>query len=250
MGWTSCPPNKRSPCSAVRFDLYLESGPQHRKTWVSVPSLAGCCTVGPTTEKAIENARTAIRERVAFLGRYGETVPDPEPIELTVAEHVIERSLLGYGQHTFATDLEPLSPDEATRLLRWAAWSRDELVAAAVVQKVPLTVKPATGGRSAAAILSHVAGAEWAYVSSTLGTLAGGGAVVAAIESASDDPWAALAAEREALMERLSGMTPEELARVADPGGGRPPRTARRMLRRLLEHEWEHTLELRARLAL
>lgn len=234
----------------MRFDLYLESGPQHRKTWVSVPSLAGCCTVGPTTEKAIENARTAIRERVAFLGRYGETVPDPEPIELTVAKHVIERSLLGYGQHTFATDLEPLSPDEATRLLRWAAWSRDELVAAAVVQKVPLTVKPATGGRSAAAILSHVAGAEWAYVSSTLGTLAGGGAVVAAIESASDDPWAALAAEREALMERLSGMTPEELARVADRGGGRPPRTARRMLRRLLEHEWEHTLELRARLAL
>jgi hypothetical protein len=43
-------------------------------------------------------------------------------------------------------------------------------------------------------------------------------------------------------------MTPEELARVVDRGEGKPPRTARRMLRRLLEHEWEHVRELRARL--
>jgi predicted RNase H-like HicB family nuclease/uncharacterized damage-inducible protein DinB len=232
----------------VRFDLYLESGPQHRKTWVSVPGLPGCWTVGPTTEKAIENARTAIRERVAFLRGHGETVPDPEPIELVVAEHVIERSLLGYGQHSFAADLDPISPDEAARLLRWADWSREELVAAARAQTLMLAERPASGGRSAAAILSHVAGAEWSYVSSTLGRLAGGSAAVAAIERAGEDPWAALAAERQSLMVRLHGMTPEELSRVVVRGDGKPARTARRMLRRLLEHEWEHALELRARL--
>jgi len=232
----------------MRFDIYLESGPQHCKTWVSVPGLPGCWTVGPTTEKAIENARTAIQERVTFLRRHGETVPDPEPIELVVAEHVIERSLLGYGQHSFAADLDPLSPDEAGRLLRWAVWSREELVAAARAQKLPLVERPPSGGRSAAAILSHVAGAEWSYVSSTLGTLSGGSAAIAAIERAGEDPWAALAAERESLMARLRAMTPEELARVTERGEGRPARTARRMLRRLLEHEWEHVLELRARL--
>jgi hypothetical protein len=42
-------------------------------------------------------------------------------------------------------------------------------------------------------------------------------------------------------------MTSEELVRVIDRGEGKPPRTARRMLRRLLEHEWEHVRELRAR---
>ena len=40
----------------------------------------------------------------------------------------------------------------------------------------------------------------------------------------------------------------EELARVVERGEGKPPRSARRMLRRLLEHEWEHVLELRSRL--
>lgn len=231
----------------MRFDLYLESGPQHRKTWVYVPSLPGCSTVGPTTEEAIEIARTAIRERIEFLRRHGETVPDAEPIELTVADHVIERKVLGFGQQFFRTDREPLTPAEAARQIRWAEWSREELVAAARAQKVPLGAKPASG-RSAAAILAHVAGSETAYVSSTLGPLPGAGAAVAAVEAAGGDPWSALAAERAQVLERLRRMTPEELSRYTDRGEGRPGRTARRMLRRLLEHEWEHVLELRDRL--
>ena len=232
----------------MRFDLYLESGPQHRKTWVYVPGLPGCSTVAATSSEAIEAAETAIRERIGFLNRHGEDFPDPAPLDLVVADHVIERKFLGFGQGTFLTDREPLSRDEATRQLRWAGWSREELVAAARAQPRPLAVKPPTGGRSAGAILAHVAGAEWSYVSSTLGTLAGGAAVIAAIENAGDEPWPALAAEREKLMARLAEMTDDELARVADRGEGKPVRSARRMLRRLLEHEWEHVLELRARL--
>jgi hypothetical protein len=50
------------------------------------------------------------------------------------------------------------------------------------------------------------------------------------------------------LFERLRRITTEELARVVERGEGKPPRSARRMLRRLLEHEWEHVLELRSRL--
>jgi DNA topoisomerase VI subunit A len=71
---------------------------------------------------------------------------------------------------------------------------------------------------------------------------------MAAIERAGDEPWAALAAERDALMARLQRLTPEELSRVVERGEGKPARSVRRMLRRLLEHEWEHTLELRSRL--
>ncbi|MFI5258345.1 MAG: type II toxin-antitoxin system HicB family antitoxin [Candidatus Limnocylindrales bacterium] len=231
----------------MRFDLYLESGPQHRKTWVYVPSLPGCSTVGPTTEGAIEVARSAILERIEFLRRHGETVADPEPIQLIVVEHVIERRVLGFGQQSFPTDREPLTAADAARLLRWAEWSRQELLAAARAQREPLAVKPASGGRSAAAILSHVAGSECAYVSSTLGTLAGANAAVVAVEAAGEDPWEALSAERALVLERLRRMTPEELTRVIERGEGKPPRTATRMLRRLLEHEWEHVLELRAR---
>ncbi len=229
------------------FDLYLESGPQHRKTWVFVPSLPGCVAVGPTSDTAIEITRAAIAERLDFLRRHGETIPGAEPIEIVVADHVIERKLLGFGQQFFTPDAEPLTQGEARRQLRWAAWSREEFVAAARAQTEPLTVKPAAGGRSAAAIISHVAGAEWAYVSATLGTLRGGSAAIAAIEEAGEQPWDALASERRALMARLETMTPEELTRVVERNG-KPRWTARRMLRRLLEHEWEHVRELRSRL--
>ena len=100
-----------------------------------------------------------------------------------------------------------------------------------------------------AAILSHVAGSEWSYVSATLGTLPSGGAIISAVEDSPESPWDALAAERAALMARLRAMTPDELSRVVERGEGKPPRSARRMMRRLLEHEWEHTLELRSRLS-
>jgi predicted RNase H-like HicB family nuclease len=232
----------------MRFELYLESGPQHRKTWVYVPGLPGCSTVSPTSDAAVEFAAAAIRDRLDFLRRHGEVVPDPEPLDLVVAGHAIERKFLGFGQGAFPGDREPMPADEATRDLRWAEWSRDELIAAARAQPRPLHEKPAAGGRSAAAILSHVAEAEWSYVATTLGSIPGGGPIMAAIERAGDEPWPALASEREALFERLRGITPQELARVVERGEGKPPRSARRMFRRLLEHEWEHVLELRSRL--
>ena len=232
----------------MRFDLYLESGPQHRKTWIYVPSLPGCSTMSPTTEAAADGAAAAIHERLDFLRRHGEVVPDPEPLALVVAAHVIERKLLGFGQGVFPSDREPMLPDEAARDLRWAGWSREELIAAARAQSRPLAEKPATGGRPAAAILAHVAEAEWSYVGTTLGSIPGGGAIMAAIREAGEEPWAALASEREALMGRLREMSPEELAGVVERGESKPPRSARRMLRRLLEHEWEHVLELRSRL--
>jgi predicted RNase H-like HicB family nuclease len=231
----------------VLYELFLESGPQHRKTWVFVPSLPGCVAVGPTTVAAIEISKSAIAARLGFLRRHGDHQADAEPIEVVVAEHVIERQLLGFGQQFFAPDGEPLTQDEASRRLRWADWSREDLVAAARAQSEPLTVKPAAGGRSTAAILSHVAGAEWAYASATLGTLPGGSAAIKTIEEAGDQPWEALVAERAALMARLRAMTPDDLTRVVERGG-KPRWTARRMLRRLLEHESEHTMELESRL--
>jgi hypothetical protein len=230
----------------MRFDLYLESGPQHRKTWVYAPGLAGCSSVAPTTAEALEVAALAVRERIDFLRRHGGDVTSMEPFELVVAEHVIERQFLGFGQQFFDADLAPLATDEASRLLLWADWSREELVAAARAQPLPRGERPPTGGRSTIEILSHVAGAEWSYVSAALGTLPGQSAAMRDIEAAGDEPWAALAAEREAVAARLGNLTPDDLGRVVEREG-RPRWTARRMFRRLLEHEWEHVRELRAR---
>jgi hypothetical protein len=130
--------------------------------------------------------------------------------------------------------------------LRWAAGSRDEVVAVARAQPRPLELRPAAGGRSTLAILSHVAGSEWAYVSSTLGSLPGASAAIGAIERAGDEPWEALVAERATVAARIAAMTESERTGVFEREG-KSPRTARRMLRRLLEHEWEHVRELQRR---
>jgi len=230
----------------VRFDLYLESGPQHRKTWVFVPSLPGCTWTGPTTEAAIEAAPAAIGERLDFLRRHGEPAA-AGPIEVVVADHIIERKVLGFGQQSFPSDREPLTMAELASHLRWTAWSREEFVAALRAQPRPLSEKPGTG-RSAGAIVLHVAEAEWAYVSATLSGLQGRSAVIAALERAGDDPWDALAAERAPLVGRISAMTPEERDRVIEKDG-RLRWSARRMFRRMLEHESGHVEELRSRLA-
>jgi predicted RNase H-like HicB family nuclease len=54
----------------MRFDLYLESGPRHRKTWVYVPGLPGWSPVASTSAAAVEMARAAILERIDFLRRH------------------------------------------------------------------------------------------------------------------------------------------------------------------------------------
>jgi DNA topoisomerase VI subunit A len=93
-----------------------------------------------------------------------------------------------------------------------------------------------------------VAESEWSYVAATVGSLTGGNPIMAAITEAGEELWAALAAEREALVARLGALTAAELTKIVDRGEGKPVRSARRMFRRLLEHEWEHVLELQARL--
>jgi predicted RNase H-like HicB family nuclease len=226
------------------YELYLESGPQHRRTWAYVPSLPGCTWIGATSEAAIEAAPAAIGARLDFLRRHGEQAAR-RPIEVVVADHIIERKVLGFGQHSFPSDREPLTAAELASHLRWAAWSREEFVAALRALPGPLSEKPASG-RSAGAIVLHEAEAEWAYVNATLSGPQGRSTVIAALERAGDEPWAALAAERSPLMERMAAMTPDELDRVIERDG-RLRWSARRMFRRLLEHEWEHVQELRAR---
>jgi predicted RNase H-like HicB family nuclease len=231
----------------MKFDVYLETGPKHRKSMTHVLSLAGTTATGETTEAAIENTRGAIRRRVAFLRRHGEQHPDPEPIELAIAEEDTTTGWLGYALGVFGPDLEPIGEAELQRQVRWASWARDELIEVARAQPGGLRSGPPGKGRTPAEILAHVAGAERGYLNSVVGRIDGLNDAIKAVESGPDDPWDALARGREILAARIRGMTAEERSAVVQRGKER--RTARRMLRRTLEHEWEHVLELQSRLS-
>jgi predicted RNase H-like HicB family nuclease len=230
----------------MKFDIYLETGPKHRKTMTHVPSLAGTTAMGETSEIALDNTRDAIRERIAFLRRHGEDRPDPEPIVLNVAEEDTTTGWLGFAVGVFGSDLEPIPPRELDRQVRWAEWAREELIEAAKGQGGGLRGGPQGKGRTPAEILAHVAGSERAYLNSVVGPVDGLNDAIKQVEKTPDDPWEALARAREILLARIRAMTPAERRAVVQRG--KEKRTARRMLRRTLEHEWEHVLELRSRL--
>jgi predicted RNase H-like HicB family nuclease len=230
----------------MKFEVYLETGPKHRKTMTHVPGLAGTTAMGETTDIALDNTRPAIRERVEFLRRHGQKHPDPDPIELAVVEEDLTGGFLGFAIAFFGSDLEPVPPRELERQVCWAQWSREELIEVARAQPGGLRSGPPGKGRTPAEILAHVAGAERAYLNSIVGPVEGLNAQIKAVENSPDDPWDALARAREILIARIQALTPEERRAVVQRGKER--RTARRMLRRTLEHEWEHVQELRARL--
>ena len=230
----------------MKFDVYVETGPKRRKSMTHVLALPGTIATGDTLDHALDNTRGAISARIAFLRRHGEKPRDAEPIELVVAEEDTTTGFIGFAAATFGPDLEPISKPQLEKLGRQAEWAREELIEAARARRGGLRGGPPGKGRSPADILAHVAGAERAYLNSVVGPVDGLGTEIKAVEQNPDDPWAPLDRAREILVKRIRAMTEAERTRVVTRG--KEQRTARRMMRRTLEHEWEHVLELQSRL--
>jgi predicted RNase H-like HicB family nuclease/uncharacterized damage-inducible protein DinB len=226
------------------FDLYLESGPQRKKTLAHVLDLLGCVVQGDTTDEAVAAAPDAIRAYRNFLQRHGEKVDEASKIETRIAEHNTEG--LFSGQAGWPQDLKPLAPAALARYVRWLDWSRaDLLVLVKGIDDRGLRAKPAKG-RSLRDILLHVLGADKSYVYALVGPLKPMGEPSNAAERGDLDLRIALKEARAAAIERLKTLTPAERAKVRK--AGQSTYSAHRVIRRMLEHEWEHRREIAARL--
>jgi predicted RNase H-like HicB family nuclease/uncharacterized damage-inducible protein DinB len=226
------------------FDLYLESGPQHKKTLAHVLDLLGCVVQGDTTDEAVAAAPDAIRAYLRYLHRHGEKVDPDEKSEIRIAEHNTEG--LFSGQAIWPQDVKPLAPAALARYIRWLDWSRAELLA--LVQRIDekgLRAKPPKG-RSLREILLHVLDAEKSYVYALVGPLKAMGEPTNAADRGDLDLRIALKEARAVAIERLKKLTPAERATVRK--AGQSTYSAHRVIRRMLEHEWEHRREIAARL--
>jgi predicted RNase H-like HicB family nuclease len=232
----------------MEYALYLESGPQHRKTMVHVPALLGCVANGPTTDEALAAAPDAIRAFLRFVRRAGEE-PDPEaPFNTRVEEHVTEGPWLGNGSPyvTYGPDLEPVAADEMPIFINRLQRLREEIAGWAATQDdAALDATIPGSSRSNRAVLLHVLGPTAAYLSPVLGTIAGVSRLQTAAERGQVDVATALRQATGLVVERLGTVTAEERSRVIQ----RPKdvRTLRKALRRMLEHDWEHLVELSRR---
>lgn len=227
------------------YALYAESGPQRKKTLVHVLDLLGCVVQADTTDEAVAAAPDAIRAYLRYLERHGEKVDPDEKIETRLAEH--NTAGMFSGQAIWPQDLKPLSPAALARYLRWLEWSRaDLLVLVKGMDETRLRAKPAKG-RSLRDILLHVLGADKSYVYRLVGPLKAMGEPTNAAERGDLDLRVALKEARGVAIDRLKTLTSVERAKIRQ--AGQSTVSAYRVIRRMLEHEWEHRREIAARLA-
>jgi predicted RNase H-like HicB family nuclease len=231
------------------YNLYLESGPQRRKTMVHVFDLLGCVATGPTTEAAVADTPETIRAYLRFLARHGEEIDLPAPFQTRIVQHVTEGGWLGNGSPyvIFEPDLEPLTDAEIETYLRRFRWLSEELAGlAAPLDGAALDALPAEGGRPARRIFLHVLAPIGGYLSAALGGAKGFSAAAGAAERGQLSLVDALMRVQALAEDQVRSVTPEERAAVRErPNGER--RTLRKALRRMLEHDWEHLAELQRR---
>ena len=226
------------------YPLYLESGPQHKKTLAHVLDLLGCVVQADTTAAAVAAAPEAIGAYLRYLRRHGEKVdPDAEIVTDIAAENT---EGLFSGQALWPQDLKPVAPSALARYLRWLEWSRADLLALVKgIDDKSLRAKPPKG-RALRDILLHVLGADKSYVYALVGPLKAMGEPTNAADRGDLDLRVALQEARAVAIDRLKMLTPAERARVRR--AGQSTYSAYRVIRRMLEHEWEHRREIAARL--
>jgi predicted RNase H-like HicB family nuclease len=224
------------------YDLYLDSGPMRRKTFVQVPALAGCVARGDTTDIAIERAPDAIWDYLRFLSRSGEEVDAEAAFKIRVAEHKTDGQWPAGGSGFLSTDTKPLSAAESGALMRRLAAIHDDLrrLTGKLAAK-QLDAAPASG-RPIRRILSHIVGAEGSY----LREIHGASRLAREVEEGSVDPHDALDTLLGLETARLGAMSAAE--RSAIVMRGQAQWTPRAALRRMLEHAWEHDREIAERL--
>ena len=230
------------------YDLYLESGPKRRKTMVHALGLLGCVANGPTTEAALDATPEAIRAFLRFLARHGGPVDPAAAFETRIVEHITEGAWLGNGSPylVFGPDLDPLTDAEITMLLTRSRRICGELAGwADALDGAELDAEPIGGGRPARAVLLHVIGAHGAGLAAALASAPGFSRLRAAAERVEIPLGEALRRIPEMTDERIRATTPEERNAVRHLPSG--PNTLRKALRGILEHGWEHWMELARR---
>ncbi len=232
------------------YALYLESGPKMRTTMVHVIDLLGCIATGHTTEEALAATPSAIRAFKDFTSHCGERVDLRSEFTTMVAQHVTQGPWIGYGdpEPGFSPDFEPLEAmDLATGIQRVKCMHQEMMNILGSMTPNEMIAVPANGHRSLYDILLHATESQIHYLTYLIGKVDAFKPARAALTSEPEKMQPSFAEFNQILLDRFSTLTPEERA-MAVPHG-KVIWTARRGLRRLLEHNWEHLMEIRTRLA-
>ena len=224
-----------APC-AGGYGVYLESNRLGR-TFAHVPELPGCIVRGETAEQAIACTRDAIKQYQSWVLAHRGGLPRVRrEARLRAVEQCSGGAASGSGSRValLPADLPPVSRDELREYLSRMRYSREDLLG--VVSEVGndlLGLRPTRRQRTIREILRHVAGAEQWYVTRIMRMPR---------FRPQKDPLERLRIVREAADRALSRQDLRRSGRIVERAG--EPWTLRKVLRRFLEHEREHLLEI------
>lgn len=212
----------------------------------------GCFAYGADSSEAAANFPAAARSYIDWVAAHGGSwlTPGPEvrlineeSFDAYFVDAAFELSERGRGtmvESFFRYDWKPLSSAEIDRALQLLSWSHADLLAVvADLSPAQLSRKPRGERWDIAGILNHVGGAEWWYQERL------GHPSPAREEDLPADPFARLKLVRDhfiSLLPRLEG-----LRQVVGLDG--ELWSPRKVLRRLLWHERDHTDHIRKLLA-
>jgi len=222
-----------------KIPVCLEVGPQ--ATGAFAPDCPGCWVFGRTKERALEKVRIAILEWYDWLDQYGETHPDAgDEIEVETAEMLrVNYNPLEAGkpEALFWSEVLPIQKDDIARTVRLMGYSRDDLLSlVSTITEESLDWDPPGKPRTIRNCLEHIAYVEPWYITRLNFSLP---------EDYPKDVFELLNYTRSTVVNCLHDFPARKMKGIFQPKKNKSPVcdlwTARKVLRRLVDHERLHT---------
>ena len=221
----------------MNYRACLESGYDTAWTFAHVPELLGCFSKERSREMALEKLPDRIQSHLSWLKTKGESVSLKGEITVMITEKFNCFMVGDYEVGAcFEADRKPVGREESQAAIRRMSWNREELLSK--VAHLPAEVldkKLAGSARTLRQVLNHIAGAELWYIDRIKSN-------IPSFKSFPEEALARLSTVRDFVIAELLKLSEEELSKVVVKD--HEEWTARKVLRRLLEHEREHLLLL------
>jgi len=213
-------------------------------TGAFVPDCPGCWVFGRTPESALKKVRAAVVEWLEWLRRHGERprikIDKIEVVEGEILRVTYNPVEAGKPEPLFWSEVLPTRSEEIERTIRLMKYSRSDLMKlVSALDKEVLDWQPPEKPRTIRNCLRHIGIVEWWYITRLDIDLP---------EEFPEDVFELLHSTREAALYNLQNLSEEKWSGIFQPRKHVDPDavvcnlwTARKMLRRFVDHERLHT---------
>ena len=229
------------------YYIYLDIGEGGCMAHV-LGKLLGCNRTARNRNRALSKIREEIPTYIQWLRNHGERIKPVQfdQITIVIREEVLNQDpwIAGGTNALFTPELQAATKSEIEKCIQRMIWNREDLLSLVQGLSKPLIKKRPSGEpRSIANTISHIADAELWYISRLNRDMRKESRLLPS------NPLERLAQAREITCQALLSLTPEERRKIYTPKIWCSPRqkslkerwTAKKVLRRLLEHERQHT---------